>query len=90
MNLGTIPNAAAHVLCKAKLRRGKPDGTYLIERTLGYKTWATKGEKGRHDIAPLYKAGLVSEWFHPWAPPLYLTDKGISARRILRKRLGYD
>jgi hypothetical protein len=55
-------------------------GFFEINRTLGYATWATKGEKGkRSDIAELYKKGLIVEWFNPWVPPCVLTKKGESA-----------
>ena len=51
---------------------------YVIKRTLGYKTWATGGERGaRRDIADLYKAGLIRELLSPWHGEVYLTEKGV-------------
>jgi len=87
-----IPLAAKHALCKAYKARSKwaHRGLYLMDRTLSYKTWATRGEIGRHDIAPLYKEGLIAEWFSPWSPPLYLTEAGVKRRAEFRKELGYD
>ena len=82
-------DAAKHVLCRAFLNRRDPT-LYQIKRTLGYKTWASCGELGRPDIAPLYKAGYVREWFSPWSPLLYLTEAGVEARKRFRKELGYD
>jgi hypothetical protein len=86
-----IPDDAKHVLCRSH-RWGPSDRwpNYWIKRTLGYKTWATCGEKGRPDIAPLYRAGLIREWFSPWSPPCFVTEDGEKARTKFRKELGYD
>lgn len=70
-----LSEKAEKVLMSASHRYG--DGVRYINRTLGYKTWATKGERGaRADIAELYRHGLIAEYWHPWSPPVYLTEKG--------------
>lgn len=75
-----LSDKAAAVLMSAKHDRDlNGSALYLINRTLGYKTWATAGKSGaRAEIAELYRNGLVAEWFSPWSPPLYLTEKGLA------------
>ena len=89
--IAEIPEAAKHVLCRSyrNPRHCRPD-FWWIDRTLGYETWRTNGEKGRKDIAPLYRAGLVQEWFSPWSQPLFLTPAGVKVRSVWRQELGYN
>jgi hypothetical protein len=50
---------------------------WLIDRTLGYKTWASRGKTGaRREIAELYRNGLIKELHSPWSSPCYLTPAG--------------
>ena len=57
----------------------------FIERTLGYKTWATGGKKwNRPEIGELYREGLIREFFHPWCPPVFLTEKGEEVLRAIK------
>ena len=86
-----LSEKAAEVLMSAQSRKDRPD-LFLINRTLGYKTWATNGKRGAQpEVAELYRNGLVAEWFNPWCPPLYLTKEGrieFEARRD--KEIGLD
>lgn len=76
-----LSEAAERVLMSADLRRDR----WFINRTLGMKTWGTRGEAGaRKDIAELYRHGLIKEWFSPLGPPVFLTPAGI-AQLALRK-----
>lgn len=92
ISLDDVPACAKHVLCRAYIGWGDVDGNpmYLIDRTLGYRTWRTAGREGRKDIAPLYRLNLIEEWFTPWSRPCFLTIEGVAVRKKWRKELGYD
>jgi|JI10StandDraft_1071094.scaffolds.fasta_scaffold1826552_2 hypothetical protein len=80
---------AKHALCKA--HRGLTDAhggpLYIIRRIV----WSWNGPSKRNrDMVELYDAGLIEEWFTPWSPLHYLTEKGEELRKAWRKELGYD
>lgn len=74
---------------KETLKTAKPEKLFgrdmmFIERTLGWKTWATAGKKWRRpDIAELYREGLIEEYFSPGCPPVFVTEKGKEVYREL-------
>ena len=75
----SLSEAGRKCLLGAKRDRHS-DYMFFIERTLGWLTWSTQGERGhRKDVAELYRLGLVAEYHSPWSPPLYLTEKGMVA-----------
>lgn len=75
-----LSDKAAQLLMSARCGDQLDWPELLIERTLGYETWRTNGEKGRRkDVAELYRHGLIAEMHSPWSRPCYLTEKGEKA-----------
>lgn len=71
---------AESALMKAKPYTGASNNFLVINRTLGYQTWATGGRKGRRrDIMELYAKGLIEELTSPWSRWCVLTLQGEKA-----------
>ena len=76
-----LSERAVALLLSAKPVEYPNFAAWFIDRTLGWKTCLSGGQKWtRPDVAELYRAGLIAEWFSPGSPPCYLTSAGEAER----------
>jgi len=83
-----LSEKAKNTLMCAKFTKWGSRQLLVIERTLGWKTWFSNGEKwNRPDMGELFRAGLIDELITPSAPIVLVTDAG---ENIYRKLMGLE